>query len=51
MSSLKMSTFIFDIYLQYQLNIEQKSEKKTFEIVYWSQNVVINNYKVFLIET
>jgi len=22
----------------------------TFEIVYWSQNIVINNYKVFLLE-
>jgi len=50
---MKISSFRYDTYLQYhyQLNITQKREKKTFEIVYWSQNVVINNYKVvFLLE-
>jgi len=46
LSNLKIS-FRYDTYLQYQLNITQESEKIAFEIVYWSQNVVINIYVVF----
>jgi len=41
-----MSSFKYGTYLKYQLNITQKSKKIAFEIVYWSQNVVINICKV-----
>jgi len=50
LSNLNISSFKYDTYLQYQLNITQKIERKTFQIVYWSQNVVINNYEVVLLE-
>jgi len=29
---------------KYQLNITQKNEKLAFEIVYWSQQIIINIY-------
>jgi len=42
-----MSSFRYDPYHQYHLNITQKSEKIAFEIVYWSQNIVINIYNFY----
>jgi len=39
--------FKYDTYRQYQLNITKKSEKKTFEIVYWSQMLLSIIIKFF----
>jgi len=46
---VQSENFFFQILYIAPIPVEHYTEKweKTFEIVYWSQNVVINNYEVF----